>query len=316
MKTRLVPPLMLWMLTLPAWSHPGPGIVVDHAGQVFFVHGVRSRIMKVDAAGKMSIYVQGIEGGKLSVPHHLLMDSQENLYSVGDRDGVVWRIAPDGRTTQVYPAPNEIGVPFIGRGGDPFTMDSRGFIYAVNSSFEKYTQILKIAPDGRLAVVAGGDFGVADGQGTQARFGNVHVGCFAWNPDGLLLLSDSLTSIRKITSTGEVTTLADTNGNKLQFKGARGVACDAHRNLFVADGVSRRIYKISPAGALSQVAGSGEPGNQDGPTASATFLDPAGVALDSKGAVYVLDYLGDDPRVRKISAEGMVTTIAVTERTR
>lgn len=32
-----------------AWSHPGTGIVVDDSGQVFFVHGARNQILKLDA---------------------------------------------------------------------------------------------------------------------------------------------------------------------------------------------------------------------------------------------------------------------------
>jgi hypothetical protein len=310
--------LILFALLLAgcAWSHPGPGIVVDHLGQVYFVHGVRSRIMKVDVEGKLSIFVQGEEGGKLSVPHHLCMDTNENLYSVGDRDSVVWRIAPDGKTTQFYPAPNKGTIGMIGSGGDPFTLDSQGNIYFVQSEYGKFTQISKLRPDGRIIVLAGGDYGFADGRGEDARFGNLHVGSFAWCPDGWLAVSDSMISIRKMAPAGRVFTLTDESGKKLQFKGARGLASDRKGNLFVADGTARQIFKITSAGRLTTVAGTGEPGDQDGPAAKATFLDPAGVFADSKGAVYVLDYLHDDPRVRKISAEGSVTTIAKTESSR
>src|SRR6516225_9270403 len=71
-----------------AWSHPGPGIVVGRTGEVFFVHPVRHRIMRADTNGNLSVLAQGKDGGKLSVPHHLVLDAQDNLYSVGDRDGV------------------------------------------------------------------------------------------------------------------------------------------------------------------------------------------------------------------------------------
>jgi hypothetical protein len=310
--------LLIWFsLAVTARSHPGPGIVVDHLGQVYFVHGIKSRIMKVDAAGKLSIFVQGVEGGKLSVPHHLWMDTNENIYSVGDRDSVVWRIAPDGKTTEVYPAPNFKGnIGSIGSGGDPFTLDSLGNIYFVQSNYGEFTQISKLRSDGRITVLAGGAYGSADGRGEDARFGNLHVGSFAWCPDGWLAISDSMTSIRKMAPAGRVFTLTDEKGKKLQFKGARGLASDREGNLFAADGMARQIYKITSAGHRTTVAGTGEPGDQDGPAGKATFLDPAGVFVDSKGTIYVLDYLGDDPRVRKISAEGIVTTIAKTENSR
>jgi sugar lactone lactonase YvrE len=298
-----------------AWSHPGPGIVVGRTGEVFFVHPVRHRIMRADTNGNLSVLAQGKDGGKLSVPHHLVLDAQDNLYSVGDRDGVVWRIAPDGQTTQVYPPASELGIRFIGWGGDPFIRDLQGTIYWIHSRPEAYTQILELRSDGRLGILAGGDYGTADGQGAQAKFANLHMGCFALGADGSLYVTDGLTWIRKISSSGAVTTLADSSGVKLKFKGARGLAIDAAGNLYVADSVERRIYKFTAAGSLSRLAGSGESGSRDGALNTASFLEPVGVAAARDGTIYVLDYFNDDPRVRKISPDGLVTTIADTSKT-
>jgi sugar lactone lactonase YvrE len=298
-----------------AWSHPGPGIVVSQTGQVFLVHPVRHRIMKVDANGKLTILAQGEDGHKLSVPHHLVLDGQDNLYSVGDRDGVAWRITPDGQTTQIYPPAGELGVGFPGWGGDPFIRDLQGTIYWIHSRRDAYTQILEIRSDGRIGILAGGDYGIADGQGTQAKFANLHMGCFALGADGSLYVTDSLTWVRKISSSGTVTTLVDSSGVKLKFKGARGLAFDPAGNLYVADSVERCIYKLTATGSLSRLAGSSRPGSRDGALNSASFLQPVGVAAARDGTIYVLDYLNDDPRVRKISPDGLVTTIADTSQT-
>lgn len=286
---------------------------MDKKGQVFFVHPMRHRIMRVDTAGNMSVFVQGEEGHKLSVPHHLVLDSEDNLYSVGDRDGVIWRIAPDGTTSRVYPPEDGTGIGFFGRGGDPFARDSQGKLYGIHSRFDEYTQILEVSPDGRLTIVAGGDYGSSDGQGAQARFANLHVGCFALAPDGSLYVTDSMNWIRKISPSGGVTTLKDTSGQKRRFSGARGITCDATGNLFVAESVERCIYKVAPTGNFSRLAGCGERGARDGTAEVASFLEPVGVAVASNGgAVYVLDYLHDDPSVRRISPAGVVTTIART----
>lgn len=295
-----------------AWSHPGPGIVVDRHGQVFFVHPMRHRIMRLDAIGNMSVFVQGEEGHKLSVPHHLILDSEDNLYSMGDRDGVIWRITADGTTTRIYPPEDGTGIEFFGRGGDPFMRDREGRIYGIHSQLDQYTQILEVSLDGRLTVLAGGDYGMADGQGAQAKFANLHVGCFALAPDGSLYVTDSMNWVRKISPSGTVTTLTDSSGQKRRFKGARGITCDTTGNAFVADSVERCIYKVSLNGDFSRLAGSGERGSQDGPAKEARFLEPTGVAVAANGAVYVLDYLRDDPSVRKISRDGVVTTIATT----
>src|SRR5215472_18303138 len=123
--------LPLLMASL-AWSHPGPGIVVNRNGEVFFDYPIRHRIMKIDAAGKVTVFAQGEDGGRLSAPHHLVLDRQDNLYAAGDRDGVIWRIAPSGETTQIYPPDYWHGIGFVGFGGNPFTLDGHGDIFGVN----------------------------------------------------------------------------------------------------------------------------------------------------------------------------------------
>jgi len=306
--------LPLLMASL-AWSHPGPGIVVNRNGEVFFVYPIRHRIMKIDAAGKVTVFAQGEDGGRLSVPHHLVLDRQDNLYSAGDRDGVIWRITPDGATSRIYPPLDAAGIGFFGRGGDPFILDRQGKIYGIHSRLEAYTQILEIGIDGRINILAGGDYGLADGQGAQAKFANLHVGCFALSPDDSLYLTDSLSWVRKISPLGSVTTLADSSGAKRRFKGASGLTCDGAGNLYVAESAERCIFKITPQGSSSRLAGSGERGSRDGAAQTATFLEPVGVTVASNSAVYVLDYFRDDPNVRKISQDGVVTTIARSSRT-
>ena len=72
------------------------------------------------------------------------------------------------------------------------------------------------------------------------------------------------------------------------------------------------MKKITPAGKLTTLAGTGRPGysGDGGPARKAELFDPAGVAVDGKGNVYVADY--DNQRVRKISAKGIITTVAGT----
>jgi DNA-binding beta-propeller fold protein YncE len=292
--------------------------VVDARGQVYFVHGERSRILRVDAMGKLTTFLQGEEGKKLSAPHHLVLDKEGNLYSVGDRDGGVWKITPEGKSTQVYPPVDWVGIGFVGSGGNPFTLDADGNLICIHYRPSKHSQVLKVGPDGRLASLAGGDWGYADGKGTQARFRDLHGAAFAWAADGSLLVTDNGTSIRRITTDGTVTTLAggreggfaDGPGKEARFQGAKGLAVDARGNVFVADAGNRRIRKITPDGMVSTVAGSGKRGAEDGAALKATFLGPAGVAVGRDGTLHVLDYYRDDPRLRRISPDGKVTTIA------
>jgi sugar lactone lactonase YvrE len=63
------------------------------------------------------------------------------------------------------------------------------------------------------------------------------------------------------------------------------------------------------AARVTTLAGSGLAGTVDGAAAQSQFSDPYGVALDADGNVYVADG-GDSNRIRRISAEGQVTTLA------
>jgi hypothetical protein len=61
--------------------------------------------------------------------------------------------------------------------------------------------------------------------------------------------------------------------------------------------------------AVRTLAGNGESGNLDGPGTRATFMFPVALARDERsGATFVLDRAGQ--RVRRISADGSVTTVA------
>jgi sugar lactone lactonase YvrE len=301
-----LPLICIALAASPAWSHPGPGILLDGTGRMHFVDGVRHRIMTVDAKGKLATFVQGKDGKTLSVPHHLAIDDAGNLYSVGDRDSTVWRISPDAKLTKVYPPDGSNATAVIGSGGDPFTRDAMGNLYGIAGKQFQRMEIFKISPEGRVAVLAGGAWGHADGKGARAQFGELHGAGFAWMADGSLLVTDSGSSVRRIAPDGIVTTLAgsqargfaDGPASDAKFDGACGLAVDEAGNVLVADTGNRRIRKITKGGQVSTL-----------PSKSA-LENPAGVAVGKDGAVYVLDYSRDNPRVRRLKADGAVTTIA------
>jgi hypothetical protein len=82
---------------------------------------------------------------------------------------------------------------------------------------------------------------------------------------------------------------------------------DGH-DVIVADQSNHRIRKISPQGKVSTIAGSGDPGFSDGMGSVAMFYNPSGVSVDGDGNIIVGDV--SNHRVRMISPEGQVTTIA------
>jgi hypothetical protein len=93
-----------------------------------------------------------------------------------------------------------------------------------------------------------------------------------------------------------------------------GIDYDAAGRIYVADAGNLRIRRIGLDGSVDTIAGTGEAGYQDGPGASARFLNLdawRSLAVDHSGAVYVLDHdLANDVwRFRRISPQGHVETI-------
>jgi sugar lactone lactonase YvrE len=84
---------------------------------------------------------------------------------------------------------------------------------------------------------------------------------------------------------------------------------DGSGNVLVADMSNNAIRKISPAGAVTTLAGqAGASGNTDGLGNQARFNAPYGVAADKAGNVYVSD--SGNNCIRKITSDGMVSTLA------
>ncbi len=89
-----------------------------------------------------------------------------------------------------------------------------------------------------------------------------------------------------------------------------GIAADTTGNLYIADTINFRIRKVSPDGAISTFAGTGNLGarGDGGPAVNAEFNQPTALAIDAEGNLYLADTLNH--RIRKISTNGLITTFA------
>jgi len=97
------------------------------------------------------------------------------------------------------------------------------------------------------------------------------------------------------------------------FLGSYSVAVDSSGNVYVADQGNYTIRKVTAGGVVTTLAGTaGMLGSVDGTGAAARFNYPTGVAVDSSGNVYVADR--DNYTIRKVTAGGVVTTLAGTAR--
>ncbi|MBC7921362.1 MAG: hypothetical protein H7Z75_09770 [Ferruginibacter sp.] len=189
------------------------------------------------------------------------------------------------------------------------SVDASGHVYVADL---RNHRIRKISPTGTVTNLAGGGTaGFADGTGEGAQFNGPSE--MAMDAAGNLYVTDYFNNrIRKVTRTGVVTTLAGTGepgyrdgpGAAAQFNRPENLAVDAAGNVYVTD--NHRLCKISPAGLVSTLAGSGTAGYVDGPATAARFDSPSGLAVDGAGNLLVAD--GFNHCIRRVTATGVVST--------
>ncbi len=122
--------------------------------------------------------------------------------------------------------------------------------------------------------------------------------------------------------TGAVTTVAGTGepggegDGGPAFRARLNTPCDVVMDdggsIYIADLGNNRVRKVDPAGTISTVAGTGEPGfaGDGGPAASAQLSAPFAVALDGAGSLYIADF--GNRRIRVVDPAGTIRTVAGT----
>jgi sugar lactone lactonase YvrE len=233
----------------------------------------------------------------------LIADTDNNRIRQVNPGGLIVTVAGGGPD---YPGDLDLvatGVSLFGPLG--VTVDAAGNLFIGDSTDHR---VCKVYTNGLLTTVAGdGSFGYS-GDGGPAIYARLdYPDGVAVDASGNLFIADTDNdAIRRVATNGIISTLV---GNA-SLNCPSGVALDASGNLFIADSQDNRIYKVDPNELLSVVAGIGFPGDygDGGPATNACLDDPAGVAVDAAGNLYIADAFNSV--IRRVDAQGFISTVA------
>lgn len=257
-------------------------------------------------AGQLGVSGSSNTAGTFNSPSNLVADTAGALYVSDSGNHIIRKISSTGTVTTfagtVGVSGSLDGTGLNARFNDPtgIAIDSTGNLFVASSGS---STIRKITSAGLVSTFAGstGLTGSTDGAGAAALF-NHPTGLTLDSGDNLYVADTGNHTIRKITPSGTVTTLAgqaglqgtaDGSGLTARFSTPLDLAIDSSANLYVADTGNHTIRKITISGisvTVSTVAGTaGTVGSADGIGTAATFNAPAGVVIDRSGELYITD---------------------------
>lgn len=188
---------------------------------------------------------------------------------------------------------------------EAISFDKSGNYYIVESDGNR---VRKVSTTGTISTIAGTGVSGYSGDGGPGTAATLWfpVGV-AVDSSGSVFVADQFgLVIREIDTLGNISTFsADPN-----FGGIETMVTDSANNLYAADTGACVIWKITPAAVVSVVAGvQGTCSyNSDNISATTAYLNtPYGVALDTRGTLYIAD--SSNNRIRKVPSNGIITTI-------
>jgi len=280
-----------------AGAHAQPTIATQPANQNLFPGGTAVFSVAASGAGLLT-YQWQFQGTNLPA----------SLMTIEAGDGYSGYYGDGGPATNA-----ELNLP------EGIAFDATGNLYIADTA---NSLVRKVAVNGNISTVAGNGTPAYRGDGGPAAKASLNQPeSVAVDPAGNLYIADTLNSvIRKVNAAGIITTFAGNGRYAYAGDGGRatkaalnqpsGVAVDSGGNLYIADTLNSVVRKVNAGGDIATVAGDGTSAysGDGGPATRAALNQPAGVAVDPWGNLYIADTLNSV--VRKVNASGAITTVA------
>ena len=213
--------------------------------------------------------VAGTYYTSLNYPTSMIKDGSGNLYIVDQGRHILLKVSASDQSTQVIAGTFQPG--FSGDGGPAH----KSMLHSPSA----------------LALDSAGDLYIADLGNHRIRKVNHLTGTI-----------QTIAGIGNDASSGDggLATNAD-----IGF--VHGLAIDATGNIYISESNFHRVRKINPAGIITTVAGTGEPGfgGDAGPALEASLSSPMGMSVDALGNLFIADL--SNRRIRKVTALNSVS---------
>jgi hypothetical protein len=318
------------------------GIALDAAGNLFIADTANNCIRKISSGIITTVAGTGTAGytgdgaaatsATLTLPQGIAVDTAGNLFIADTGNHCIRKV--DASTGVITTVAGTGTAGYSGDGGaataaqlnspQSIAVDASGNIYFTDTANNRVRKV--DVTWGTITTVAGtgvADYGGDNGQATAAML-NYPAG-IAVDTVGNLYIADTANNrVRMLdTSTGIITTVAGNgvatylgdNGQATaaSLNGPTGLAVDASGNLYISDVGNQRVRKVTSAGVIVTVTGTGTATYSTGNNLAigAACDGPAGLAVNSSGYLYFADT--NNYRVRRVGNDAK-TMDMLTER--
>ncbi len=269
------------------------GVALDAFGKLYIADSGTNRVRQVTAAGTIATMAGT---GAAGVGQDGVAATRSNLYApVGTAPGPAGNLFiadTDNHRIRVVSAGGVIST-FAGTGLTPYSGQTSGAPPAMQADGLPALQVNLWAPRGVCVDRSGAVFIVDT------------------NNNRVLRVTPNGATTQTVAGNGTAGDFGDGGAAPLaQLNQPGACALDTAGNLYIADSLSHRIRKVTPAGVISTVAGTGLAGfsGDGGPATAAQLNAPAGLTVEDDGNLFVSDT--NNQRIRQVTPDGAIRTIA------